>query len=107
MKRSRNLKLTLSEDEYEVLSRQAEEAGISMAGVVRFAVLGLPLPRRRTGVEVEAVAALNRIGSNLNQLVRIANSERVLTPPQIAAVGGVLKNVGDLSKQIKEGMEHE
>lgn len=107
MKRSRNLKIALSESEYEVLSGQADEAGISMAGVVRFAVLGLPLPRRRARVEVEAVAALNRIGSNLNQLVRVANSDRVLTPPQIAAVGGVLKNVDDLSKKIKEGMEYE
>lgn len=107
MKRSRNLKIALSQGEYEVLSGQAGEAGVSMAGVVRFAVLGLPLPKRRTNVEIEAVAALNRIGGNLNQLVRVANTEKLLTAPQIAAVGGILKKIDALSRQIREGMDHE
>jgi hypothetical protein len=107
MKRSRSLKIALSESEYEVLSGQAGEAGISMAGVVRCAVLKLPLPKRRTNVEIEAVAALNRIGGNLNQLVRVAKVEKLLTAPQIAAVGGVLKKIDALSRQIREGMDRE
>jgi hypothetical protein len=107
MKRSRNLKIALSEGEYDVLFGQAEESGISMAGVVRSAVLGLPLPKRRARIDVEAVAALNRLGSNLNQLVRTANSSGVLTAPQIAAVGGVLKKVAALSAQIHGRMGNE
>lgn len=107
MKRSRNLKIALSESEYEVLSGQSGEAGISMAAIIRGAVLGLPLPKRRTSIEIEAIAALNRIGGNLNQLVRVANVEKILTAPQIAAVGGVLKKIDALSRQIREGMDHE
>lgn len=107
MKRSKNLKISLSESEYEVLSGQAGDAGISMAGVVRCAVLGLPIPKRRASIEIEAVAALNRLGSNLNQLVRLANTERFLTAPQIAAVGGVLKKIDALSRQLREGMDNE
>ena len=107
MKRLRNLKISLSEGEYDVLSGQAEESGFSMAGVVRSAVLGLPLPKRRAQIDVEAVAALNSVSSSLHQLVQLANSEGVLTPPQIVAVRGVLKNVDALSNRIKEGMEHE
>lgn len=107
MKRIRNLKISLSESEYGALSMLADDSGISMAGVVRSAVLGLPLSKRRIRVDVEAIAALNRIGSILNQLVRVANSEGILTAPQIAAVGGALKKVDALSKQITEGIAHE
>lgn len=101
MKRPRNLKISFTEREYEVLSEQSEESGISMAGVVRYAVLGLPLPKRRARVDVEAVAALNRIGSALNQLVRAANTVGVLSAPQIAAVGGVLRQIAALSATIE------
>ena len=101
MRRTKQLKVTLSDSEYDVLARRSKEFGVSMSGVIRSAVLGLPLPRRRVKVELEAVAALNRIGSNLNQLVRTANATGCLTPAQVSATGGVLKRVRALAKLIE------
>jgi hypothetical protein len=102
MRRTKQLKITLSETEYDALARRSKEFGVSMAGVIRSAVLRLPLPKRRIKVELEAVAALNRIGSNLNQLVRTANATGCLTPAQVSATGGVLKQVRALAKLIEE-----
>ncbi|WP_276155719.1 hypothetical protein [Sulfitobacter sp. KE37] len=101
MRRTKQLKVTLSDSEYDALARRSKEFGVSMAGVIRSAVLGLPLPRRRVKVELEAVAALNRIGSNLNQLVCTANATGCLTPAQVSATGGVLKRVRALAKLIE------
>jgi hypothetical protein len=81
MRRTKQLKITLSETEYDALARR---------------------PKRRIKVELEAVAALNRIGSNLNQLVRTANATGCLTPAQVSATGGVLKQVRALAKLIEE-----
>ena len=102
MRRTKQLKVTLSDAEYDALARRSKEFGVSMAGVVRSAVLGLPLPKRRIKVELEAVAALNRIGSNLNQLVRTANATGCLNAAQVSATGGVLKQVRALAKLIEE-----
>jgi hypothetical protein len=104
MRRTKNLKLTLSDTEYDALARRSEEFGVSMAGVIRAAVLGLPLPKRRAKIELEAVAALNRIGSNLNQLVRTANSTGCLNPAQVAVTGAVLKRIRALASLIEGEM---
>lgn len=105
MRRTRQLKITLSEQEYQALARRSEEFGVSMAGVVRSAVLGLPLPKRRSKIDLEAVVALNRVGSNLNQLVKIAHVTGCLSPAQVLAAGDVTLRITGLTRRIQEGLE--
>jgi len=104
MRRTKQLKVTLSDSEYDALAQRSEEFGVSMAGVVRSAVLRLPLPKRRAKTDIEAIVALNRVGSNLNQLVRAAHSTGCLNDAQIAATGTVLKQVKALAARIEQGL---
>jgi len=105
MRRTKQLKVTLSEQEYDALAQRSEGCGVSMAGVVRSAVLGLPLPKRRTKIDLEAIVALNRIGSNLNQLVRAAHVTGCLNTVQIIAAGDVAAQISGLTRRIEDGLE--
>lgn len=105
MRRTKQLKVTLSEDEYGALARRSEEFGVSMAGVVRSAVLGLPLPKRRAKIDLEAIVALNRVGSNLNQLVKVAHVTGCLNPVQVIAAGDVVTRISALTLRIEGRME--
>ncbi|UOA34399.1 hypothetical protein DSM110093_04235 (plasmid) [Sulfitobacter sp. DSM 110093] len=105
MRRTKQLKITLSDTEYAALAARSDAYGVSMAGVVRAAVLGFPLPKRRTKIELEAIAALNRTGSNLNQLARVSNRTGFLTADQMKALGGVLKRVHEQVKVIEKAVE--
>jgi uncharacterized linocin/CFP29 family protein len=57
-------------EEWATVQERAAEARLSPARFLRFVALGTPLGRR---VDAEAVGALNRAGSVLNNCVRIAS----------------------------------
>jgi hypothetical protein len=80
-------------EEWEIVLQRAEAAGLSPSRFQRHATLGAPLGRRANR---EAVIALNRIGVNLNNLIRIAIRSG---QPLLAA------EAADLFKQIRETME--
>jgi len=66
--------------EYASLDAAARAAGLARGGYIRALVLGQagPRARRSPSIEIEALAqataALNKIGSNLNQIARILNA---------------------------------
>lgn len=66
--------------EYAALAEKSQEAGLSRNAYIRAAVLGTPGPRARrsTPVDAEALArataALNKVGSNLNQIAHVLNA---------------------------------
>lgn len=74
------LSIRLSPDERADLARRAERAGLSVGGYFRMAVLDAPLPRvaRRIGPDraelARVLAAVGKIGSNVNQLAYVANT---------------------------------
>ena len=105
MRRTKQLKVTLSEQEFDALVQRSEGCGVSMAGVVRSAVLGIPFPKRHTKIDLEAIVALNRVGSNLNQLVRIAHVTGCLNPVQVIAAGDVVAKISGLTRRIEDGLE--
>ena len=79
--------------EYETLATAAEQAGLPVGAYIRSLVLGAPGPRsrRRPFADQEALARLlgelGRIGSNVNQLARVANSGGSLpAEPRLAAI---------------------
>jgi hypothetical protein len=66
--------------EYASLEAAARAAGLTRGGYIRALVLGSagPRARRSPSIEIEALArataALNKVGSNLNQIARILNA---------------------------------
>ncbi|MDQ2764731.1 MAG: MobC family plasmid mobilization relaxosome protein [Pseudomonadota bacterium] len=70
----------LTDEQRAELTRRADRAGLSVGGYLVSAALGRPPPRhsRRPSVDQKMLAqvlgAVGRIGSNVNQLARIANS---------------------------------
>ena len=69
-------------EERALVDEKASAVGLSLASFLRACALGTPGPRakRRPPVEMEALArataALNKAGSNLNQIARILNAGR-------------------------------
>ncbi len=78
--RTRFLALRLDEVEYLLIGEYARMAGLSRGSFLRAAALGSPGVRaqRAPTVNAEALAhataALNKVGSNLNQIARALNS---------------------------------
>lgn len=94
----------MSVPERDEIRARAAAHGLPIAGYMRFASLGMEPPARRAGVDAEAVAALNRVGSNLNQIAKIGNKSGTMTPGQIKALGAVLAQVKQASAQIGEAL---
>jgi hypothetical protein len=74
MNRGLWLKLRVSQEEKAAFEFAATEAGLSLSDFVRQRLLGARL--RRTAEEREIVRHLARIGANLNQLARWANTHK-------------------------------
>ncbi len=89
--RSRILPVRLSDDERAVIEAAAERAGLAAGSYARQTLLGAPAPRqvRRPPVERRELARLlgelGKLGGNLNQLARAANSGTVLDTVEIEA----------------------
>ncbi len=72
----------LSADERAAIKVKAAEAGLSIGSYLRFAGLGDAGIRARRAPTVnaallaQAVAALNKVGSNLNQIAHVLNAGR-------------------------------
>lgn len=73
--RERRLTVRLSEDEYLKVKEKAEAEGVTMADVVRRAVLRLK-PRRIPEECRRLRGELGRIGNNINQIARRVNKNR-------------------------------
>lgn len=104
MKRDRILQVPLTDPERVEIKSRAETLGLPVACYVRSVVLGVEPPVRRAGVDAEAVAALNRVGANLNQLARIGNKSGTLNAGQIKALGAVLSQIKQTSARIGEAL---
>ena len=78
--RKRILPIRLSDEEHAVIDEAAERAGLVIGSFARQTLLGAPAPRqvRRPAVERRELARLlgelGKIGGNLNQLAKAANS---------------------------------
>jgi hypothetical protein len=66
--------IRLTEDEYQALSQKASKAGVSLSSWVRRAALEQEIPSKREEIDVNLYKELTRIGVNINQLARAANT---------------------------------
>ncbi len=87
--RTRIITFRVSDDEYARYEERASRAGLAVGAFARAAGLDEagPRARRRRPVEhrslVQALAALNRVGNNLNQLARNTNRGLDIDVPQL------------------------
>ena len=118
-KRQRQFRIFVAcdEDEYAEVNARAEEAGMSNASYVRACMLGSPGPRSRRKPHVNALelaratAALNKAGSNLNQIAHVLNASRSLALSDCLAalaetreaVSAILELVGRRSRDDRQG----
>jgi hypothetical protein len=78
--RNRNISVPVDGAEFLSIDGKARTAGLSRAAFLRACALGTPGPRaqRSPSIEIEALAqataALNKVGSNLNQIARMLNA---------------------------------
>lgn len=78
--RSEYLRVRLTPEEMEQLRRDADTAAVSVSDVARAQLLNAPIPKRksRRSVDHEKLAQvlqqLGKIGTNLNQLAKVANA---------------------------------
>ena len=77
-KRSEEIKFHVTPDVKRRLQDEAKAAGVDLATYCREKVLTGRPPRRVPPEVLGAIAELARQGNNLNQLARIANSEKAL-----------------------------
>jgi hypothetical protein len=69
-------RITADQDKW--LCEQAQEAGVQTSALARHLIFQAPLPRRTLPkVNADALAALNRVGNNLNQAVALVHSRRL------------------------------
>jgi hypothetical protein len=100
----------VSAEEYVVLGAKARDAGLSIGSYLRTTALGSagPRARRRPPVNAEllayAVAQLNRVGSNLNQITRRLNAADSLgANDSMAAVAETREAVRHICQILKAG----
>lgn len=84
--RGRMLRVRLTDEEHAAVTAAAERAGLTVGSYVRQVLLTAPPPRqvRRPAVErtalAQLLAAIGRVGGNINQLAHAVNAGRLRVP---------------------------
>ncbi len=85
--RNRQLNIGLTDSEYQGILRRASQAGMRPVDLARARLLGgearAVATLGATSSDPHVLAALSRIGNNLNQIARQLNTLRMPTPPDL------------------------
>ncbi len=112
--RTRRIGVALDPAEFAVVAEKASTAGLSKSSFLRASALGSAGPRARRSpplnaeVLAHAVAALNKAGSNLNQIARTLNAGQAAGSKEALealtetreAVGRILDLVGRKDRNV-------
>ena len=81
--RNRNIDLhfRLSEKEFDELERKREKAGLAREAFIRAAILGALIKAPPSLDFIKYHRELRRIGSNIDQVLRLANTKRFVDVP--------------------------
>ncbi len=74
MRRDQWIKIRVSIEEKKSFEQKASESGMTMADLIRQRLLTFRI--RKTAHEQERIRMLARVGNNINQLARWANSHK-------------------------------
>lgn len=99
-KRQRHVSVWLNDAELAHLRRQAEKAGMGTDPFLRALIMGTQVRPRPPNEYTALLRELSAIGNNLNQMARIANTEKSVSPEVIAQITktqmAIWKKVKDL-----------
>ena len=95
-KKTENVHLRLTQDEFALLKEQSERTGRSMSDVIRAAWKKMKIVELPPADFSETVVQLRRIGSNLGQLNRAANAGEVNIPE----IKSVLSEIAAVDKRL-------
>lgn len=83
-----------------MIHSRASQAGLSCSELFRRNALLRPLPKRTTKIAIQTYVELGKIGNNINQLTKAANTAILLgQKPHIDV--GELEALGELLHQIR------
>ncbi|KKB09195.1 hypothetical protein VE26_04165 [Devosia chinhatensis] len=94
----------LSDAEREIVAASAAATGLTMAAFARQAMMiDQPVSARAKAhvVDRAAIAALNAIGSNLNQIAKIGNSSKTLNQQHLQALTVMFRRLSAIVKRIE------
>ncbi|MGK8233925.1 plasmid mobilization protein [Roseovarius sp. MS2] len=95
------LAIRLDDDEWNRISDMAGSVSLPMSSYVRSFVLTQKPPKpKATGVTVEAVAALNRIGALLNQIARVGNSSKSIPAAEVMRVTAARERILEIATKL-------
>ena len=95
-KKTENVHLRLTPDEFALLKEQSERTGRSMSDVIRAAWKKMKIVELPPADFQETVVQLRRIGSDLNQLNRAANAGETNIPE----IKSVLSEIAAIDKRL-------
>lgn len=78
MSRGRVIKVRVTDAELADFRTRANDAGMTVSDLIRFRLTGYRV--RQTSADKTRLRELSRIGSNVNQLARWANSRKAAAP---------------------------
>lgn len=85
MKRSKVVPIRFTESEHEGLSAVSKERKISLSELVRRQALGRAIPHPPE-INGELLREVRRIGNNVNQIARTANTTGAISPDDVASL---------------------
>jgi uncharacterized ParB-like nuclease family protein len=97
--RTKIMQIRVSEVEFEMIHSRASQAGLSCSELFRRNALLRPLPKQTTKIAVQTYVELGKIGNNINQLTKAANTAIALgqKPPididKLEALGELLHQI--------------
>ena len=95
------LAIRLDDDEWNSIADMAESVSLPISSYVRSFVLTQRPPKpKASGVTVEAVAALNRIGALLNQIAKVGNIAKTFSTADVDRVTAARKRILEIAETL-------
>lgn len=95
------LQVRLSDEEWNEIYTMAGSVSLPMSSYVRSFILTQKPPQpKASGVTVEAVAALNRIGALLNQIAKVGNTTKTFSAADVERVTAAQKRILEIAETL-------
>lgn len=95
------LAIRLDDDEWKRIADMAGSVSLPMSSYVRSFILTQRPPKHKaSGVTVEAVAALNRVGALLNQIARVGNTSGTFSAADVDRVTAARKHLHEIATEL-------
>jgi hypothetical protein len=96
------LAIRLTDEEWNDIEDMAGAAQLPLSTYVRaFVLTQKPPAPKASGIDAEAVAALNRVGSLLNQIARVGNTSKTFSAADIRGVTAARERLSAIAEQLE------